>query len=190
MATERDELPSQRPGIIQLAVVLLRIGAVSFGGLGSTLSVLQRELVDRRHWLKESDFRDALAFTKPLPGSTVVQVVSFLGWRMRRVPGALLATASFLLPSFLVMSAAAVGTALLPDVAWVRGAMHGVQIGVVGLLASALWRLALGLGRGRASRLVLLASFGLGLAIPAAFVVLGAGVVGLIVAPPREAPGA
>lgn len=117
--------------------VLLRLGAVAFGGLGPALALLDRELVVRRGWLTSADVRDALTYTKPLPGSTVVQAVTFLGWRLSGMRGALVATAGFLLPAALLMTAAAAGTAALPDAAWVRGALLGLQVAVVGLLGHA-----------------------------------------------------
>lgn len=115
--------------------VLLRLGAFAFGGLGPALALLDRELVGRRRWLTSADVRDALSYTKPLPGSTVVQVVTFLGWRVAGLRGALAATAGFVAPAALLMTAAAAGTAVLPDAAWVRGGLLGLQIAVVGLLA-------------------------------------------------------
>ena len=80
---------AERPGLPTLGWALLRIGAVAFGGLGATLALLQRDLVGRRAWLRSSDVAEALAYTKPLPGSTVVQVVTFLGWRLGGWPGAM-----------------------------------------------------------------------------------------------------
>jgi chromate transporter len=79
---------SERPDLPSLAWALLRIGAVAFGGLGVTLSLLNRDLGERRAWLRSGDVSEALAYTKPLPGSTVVQVVTFLGWRLGWLPGA------------------------------------------------------------------------------------------------------
>lgn len=116
---------------------LLRLGAVAFGGLGPALALLDRELVGRRGWLTSADVRDALSYTKPLPGSTVVQAVTFLGWRVAGLRGALAATAGFVAPAALLMTAAAAGTAVLPDAAWVRGGLLGLQVAVVGLLAHA-----------------------------------------------------
>jgi chromate transporter len=143
--------------------------------------LLQHELVERRHWLGPDDVRDALAFTKPLPGSTVVQVVAFLGWRMRGRAGAIVATAAFLLPSVVLMTLAAAGTALLPDAAWVRGALAGVRVAVVGLLASALLKLARTEAKGLGLTLVLAVAFVLGFVAPAALVVIGAGALGALV---------
>src|SRR6266436_7238198 len=110
--TERPDLPS-------LAWALLRIGAVAFGGLGATLPLLNRDLVERRGWLRSSDVTEALAYTKPLPGSTVVQVVTFLGWRLAGWSGALVATIAFLLPALVLMTVAAAAVLSLPDAPWV-----------------------------------------------------------------------
>jgi len=55
------------------------------------MTLIQCELVERRGWLEACDLKVALAFTKPPPGSTVVQVVTVLGWRLGRhahLPGA------------------------------------------------------------------------------------------------------
>ena len=69
--------------------VPLRLGAVSFGGLGPATALMYREPVVRRGCLTSADVRDALTYTKPLPDSTVVQAVTFLGWRLAGLPGAL-----------------------------------------------------------------------------------------------------
>jgi chromate transporter len=66
------------PDLPSLAWALLRIGAFAFGGLGATLSLLNRDLAERRGWVRSTDISEALAYTKPLPGSTVVQVVTYL----------------------------------------------------------------------------------------------------------------
>jgi len=52
-----------RPGLLSLGWTLLCMGAVAFGGLGATLALLRRELVERRGWLRPSDINVALAYT-------------------------------------------------------------------------------------------------------------------------------
>lgn len=172
---------AERPGLPVLGWALLRIGAVAFGGLGATLALLQRDLVGRRAWLRPNDVTEALAYTKPLPGSTVVQVVTFLGWRLGGWPGAIIATIAFLLPAFILMTAAAAAVLVLPDAAWVRGALTGLQVAVVGLLGAALWRLARSEAGTLLLTIALLAAFGAGLFINAAIVVGMAGVIGVLV---------
>ena len=169
------------PNLIAVAGIFLRLGAVAFGGLGATLALLQRELVERRHWLTERDFSESLAYTKPLPGSTVVQIVTFLGWRLAGWPSAILGTIAFVAPAAVLMTIAAAATLALPDVTSVRGALLGIQVAVIGLLAAAMWRLARSEARSPVLIGVLALAFAAGLLVNAALVVAVAGVVGVVV---------
>ena len=179
IAPETAEQPAKQPGLPLLGWTFLCIGAVAFGGLGATLALLQRELVERRGWLRSSDLSEALAYTKPLPGSTALQVVSFAGWRLGRWPGAAIATLMFILPAFAMMTAAAAALFALPDASWVRGALTGLQVAVIGLLAAAMWQLARSEAASVALLVVLVAAFAAGLWLNAAVIVAAAGLVGI-----------
>jgi chromate transporter len=179
--TQAKSKASRRPGLLSLGWALLCIGAVAFGGLGATLALLRRELVERRGWLQPSDITEALAYTKTLPGSTVVQVVTFLGWRVGNWPGAVVATVAFLLPALALMTVAAAAVMALPDAPWVRGALTGLQVAVVGLLAAALWHLARSEAGSAPLLTVLLAGFAAGLFVNAAAVVAAAGAIGVVI---------
>jgi chromate transporter len=168
-----------RPGLGALAWAFLRVGATAWG-LGPALLLMQRVLAEERGWLAPQDVGAALAFTKPLPGSTGVQVAAFLGGRLRGWPGALAAALAFVAPAAALMTAAAALAASLPDAPWARGALTGIQAAVAGLLASAIWRLARSEARGRALTLALLAACALGFFFHAALVVAGAGVAGAL----------
>jgi chromate transport protein ChrA len=78
--------PAGSPTLVLLAWELLKLGGVAFGGLGSTLALLQRRLVDRYGWLQASDISEGLAFTRALPGSTGIHRVAYLGHRLRGCP--------------------------------------------------------------------------------------------------------
>ena len=170
---------TERPDLLSLAWALFRIGAIAFGGLGATLALLNRDLVERRGWLRPSDVTEGLAYTKPLPGSTVVQVIAFLGWKLAGWPGAIIATAMFLLPSFSLVTIAAAAIFALPDAPIIRSALAGLQVAVVGLLSAALWRLARSEAGSVPLMIVLVAAFGIGLFVNAALVVGVAGLVGV-----------
>jgi chromate transporter len=168
-----------RPALIPLSWALLRIGAIAFGGLGATLALLERDLVKTRGWLQSGDIAAALAMTKPLPGSTGVQVVTFLGWRMGGWPGAILASVAFVLPAFAIMTIAAGAVFALPEAPWVRGALTGLQVAVVGILAGVCWRLARSEAPSALLGAVLLAAFAAGFFVNAAVIVVAAGVLGV-----------
>jgi chromate transporter len=180
MNDETSEL-SWRLRLPSLTWAWLRIGAVAFGGLGATLALLQRELVERRGWLRSADVTEALSYTKPLPGSTVVQVVTFLGWRLGGWSGAIAAMIAFLLPAFALMTVAAAAVLVLPNAPWVRGALTGLQVTVVGLLAAAMWQLARSEAGSAPLMTVVVAVFAAGLFVNAALVVAAAGAIGIVV---------
>jgi chromate transporter len=167
-----------RPNLLLVGWELLQLGAVAFGGLGATLSILQSRLVERRKWLESSDIAEALAFTKALPGSTGIQVVAYLGWRLRGWPGAIVASAAFILPAAVLMMLLAAGSFMLPDQRWVQGALTGIQVAVVGLLVSAMVKLARSEAANRWLAAVLVTSCVLGFVLHAALVVVGAGLIG------------
>ena len=171
-----------RPTLPGLIVAFGRLGAQAFGGLGPALALLERDLVERRNWLSSDDIRDALTFTKPLPGSTVVQVLTFLGWRLGGVPGAILGTVAFITPAALLMTAAAAGTAALPDIAAVRGALLGLQVGVVGLLGATMVRLLRSEARSPLLAATAAAAAVSGFVVNAALVVAAAGTVAVATA--------
>lgn len=176
---DREETVEQ-PGLLRLGWVMLCIGAVAFGGLGATLALLQRELVERRGWLSPSDLTEALAYTKPLPGSTVLQIVTFVGWRLGGWPAAAVATIMFVLPACAMMTVAAAALFALPDAVWVRGALTGLQVAVVGLLAMAMWQLARSEAGSVPLLVVLVIAFVAGLWVNAALIVVIAGLIGIV----------
>jgi len=168
------------PPLAVVAWELLRLGAFAFGGLGATLALLQRGLVERRQWLQQQDISEALAITQALPGSTGIQVVAYLGWRIRGWPGALVAAGAFIAPATVLMIAVAAASLALPDQPWVRGALTGIQVAVVGLIAAAMWRLARNQAKTAMLAAVLLTSCVLGFFVHAVLIVVGAGLIGAL----------
>lgn len=130
-----------KPTILATANCFLMIGLEGFGGLGAVLTLINREVVERRRWLSQVDITEALTYTKLLPGSTVVQVVAYLVWKFNGLPGALLVTVAFLLPSFLVMLGLAVGYHSLLTLVGVPAALSGLTAAVIGLLVMTTWTL-------------------------------------------------
>ena len=179
--------------LLEVGWVFLRIGAVAFGGLGAALALIQRELVERRRVLTAADVTEALTYTKLLPGSTVVQVVSYLGFRLHGWPGSALATVAFLVPSVLAMlglAALYVSAESLPGIAPAR---NGLTAAVAGVLMATTVRIGKA-NIGDALTLTLaLAAFGavVFLGINAALIVIAAGAIGIVFlsGPPAAADG-
>jgi len=168
----------------QLWWQFMKIGVAAFGGLGVTLSLIERYLVTDRCVLTAQEVTESLTYTKLLPGSTGVQVVGYLGYRLGAWPGAALATIAFLLPAFLLMLAlsivyeeitVALGSAATP-------ALGGLTAAVVGILAATIYRLAKPTVTTPMGGVVAVAACALGIAlrINPAWLVLAAGILGIL----------
>lgn len=118
------------------------VGVVSFGGPAAHIGLVHREVIERRRWVSEADFQQALGACMVLPGPEALQVVIYLGWRLFGTPGALVAGLCFLLPSvalLLLMSLAYAEFGSLPAIA---GVLFGLSATVVALIVHAVLRLA------------------------------------------------
>ena len=167
--------------MLGLAWRFLGIGAVAFGGLGATLALIEAELVRRRAVLSRDDVTEALTYTKLLPGSTVVQIVAYLGWRLGGWPGSAVATIAFIVPSAVAMVALSYGYSHVAGVPIVTSALHGLLAAVVGLLMTTLYRLARPVLRTPLTAGLAVAAFAVVLLfhVNPVWVVLGAGLLGV-----------
>lgn len=177
------DLPELTPPCLSdLAWAFLRLGAQGFGGLGAVIALITRDLVDRRGWLRETDITEALTYTKLLPGSTVVQVAAYLGWKLRGLLGALVAASAFLLPAFLWMLGLAAGYQFIKPLTGISAALTGLTAAVTGLLVVTGWSLGrkniTGIGGLLVASLTLACSVRYG--ISPAVLVLAAGGLGIV----------
>jgi chromate transporter len=170
--------------LAQLCWEFIRIGVAAFGGLGVTLSLIERYLVKDRAFLTAQTVTESLTYTKFLPGSTGVQVVGYLGYRLGGWPGAALATIAFLLPALMLMLVLAILyeeiTVLLADAA--TPALRGLTAAVAGILVATIYRLAKPAITTPTGAVVAVAACGLGivLRINPAWIVLVAGILGIL----------
>ena len=154
------------PSILEIAAVFLHLGCTAFGGL-AMLEPMRRRVVEKQNWLQPLEFLDGLALCQMLPGATVVQMAAYVGYRLRRTPGALSAAAGFVLPAFVLMTGLSYLYFHYGALPWVKAISRGLNAMVIALLLQALWRFGRSLGRGWPDWLVACLTF-LALAFQAA----------------------
>ena len=170
--------------------MFLRIGATAFGGLGTTLALIEREFVTKRGMLTAADVTEALTYTKLLPGSTGPQAIAYLGYKLGGWSGSALAMGAFLLPSALLMvllAAAYVAATALPAIG---PSVNGLTAAVVGILLATTYRLGKPNIKEPLTWGLALVAFAVGafLGISAALIVVAAGLLGMIrLSPPSAA---
>jgi len=90
------------PSLSSLFIRFLKLGSTAYGG-PAMIGQIKQAAVKECGWLKEEDFLQGLAFIQTIPGGTVPQMVAYVGYRLRGIPGALASTVAYLLPSFLTL---------------------------------------------------------------------------------------
>ena len=122
-------------------LIFIRLGLTSFGGPIAHLGYFRDEFVTRRRWLTDRSYGDLVALCQFLPGPASSQVGIALGMSRAGYGGALAAWAGFTLPSAILLILFALGishhgTALPP------GALHGLKVVAVAVVAQAVWGMA------------------------------------------------
>lgn len=126
----------------EIALVFLKLGCSSFGGPVAHIGYLHETCVVKRRWLGEAAFADLVALCQFLPGPASSQLVYALGMHRGGLPGALIASFCFTVPSLLLMLAFALGVSFLGEM-HKGGWLQGLKVAAVAVVAQAVW----GMGR-------------------------------------------
>jgi chromate transporter len=122
--------------LLTLSTIFLRIGSITFGGGFVMIPLIEAEVVDLHHWLTHQEFVDATALGQVTPGPVLI-TATFIGYRVAGTLGALVATVSIFLPSFLMTVIAGSSLARFHTNKIVQSFLKGVTPAVVGLLVAA-----------------------------------------------------
>jgi chromate transporter len=120
-----------------MAAYFLHLGACGFGGPIALAARMQRDWVERRSWITDSEYLEGLAFAQLAPGPLAAQLAMYLGYLYRGIAGASVAGLSFVLPSFLMVLALAVAYVRYGALAWVQNSFYAVGPCVIGVIAIA-----------------------------------------------------
>lgn len=125
----------------QLTRYMLRLGTVGFGGPVALVGYMHRDLVERRGWISESDYREGLALAQMMPGPLAAQLGIYLGHVHYRVLGATVAGVAFVMPSFLMVLALGWAYVRFGGLPWMQAVFYGVGAAVVGIIAISAFKL-------------------------------------------------
>lgn len=130
----------ESPSIGAISKEFLHLGVTAYGGLAMVEPIRQR-VVKEKGWLNQKEFLDGLALCQMVPGATVVQLAAYVGYRLRRTPGALAAAGGFILPAFVLMLGLSALYFTYGHIAWVKSVSRGLGVVVIALLLQAVWHL-------------------------------------------------
>ena len=123
--------------ILLLFLSMLKIGCFAFGGGYAIIALLENEFISKRKWIDRDEFLDVVAIAESTPGPIAINVATYIGYKLRGVLGAVVATVGMCVPSFAIMYLVSLFYQQFMEIALVAAAFKGIQICVVYLIASA-----------------------------------------------------
>jgi chromate transporter len=186
--------PAAKPGysLGQLARYALRLGALGFGGPVALVGYMHRDLVERRGWIDEADFKEGLTLAQLMPGPLAAQLAIYLGYVHYGLSGATVVGVIFVLPSFAIVVALGWAYVAFGGLAWMQAVFYGVGACVIAIIAlSAIELTRSAIGRNKLLGAIYLVSAATTIATESEMlsIILAAGLVHWIVWRSRQDPG-
>ena len=127
---------------LQLFWTYLKIGTFTIGGGYVMLSMIEREIVDRKGWIDREEFLNMIALAQAAPGLIAVNSAIFIGWRIGGWRGVIATVLGAVLPSFFIILAIAMLFQDYKDYPAVEAIFKGIRPAVVALIAAPLCKMA------------------------------------------------
>lgn len=131
----------QRTTVATVFLTFLRLGFTSFGGPVAHIGYFHEEFVVRRKWLDEHAYADLVALYQFLPEPASSQVGIGVGLSRAGLPGAVAAWFAFTMPSAIALILFGYGALAFGDAVG-SGALHGLKVVAVAVVAQAVWTMA------------------------------------------------
>jgi len=127
--------------VIHLFLTFFKISLFAIGGAYSFLPLLERDIVDKYHWLTKHEFLDVLAMVKLFPGAISIKFATYTGYKVAGITGALVANiANALVPIFIVIFLFNI-YAKYKDSEGLKSAFSMVQLAVFAMVIAVAFRL-------------------------------------------------
>ncbi len=149
MARQAPAAPAAAPtdnaktgGLSALTAYFLKLGTIGFGGPVALVGYMQRDLVERRGWIDDDEYKLGLALAQIMPGPLAAQLAIAIGYFRHGVLGATLAGVAFVVPSFLMVLALSALYVAFGGLWWMQALFYGISAAVIGIIAIAGYKLA------------------------------------------------
>ena len=119
-----------------------KIGLFTIGGGYAMVPLIEEEVIHKKKWLTQEEFIDLLAVSQSVPGVFAVNFSIFIGYKLRKFPGALALALGAILPSFLIILAIALFFHQFKEYEAVENIFKGIRPAVVALIAAPTFSMA------------------------------------------------
>ena len=119
-----------------------KIGAFTLGGGYAMIPIIEEEVVNKHKWATREEMLDLIAVAQSCPGVFAINIITFIGYKLRGKRGALCTTLGTALPSFIIILIIALFFHRFMDVPWIAAMFRGIRPAVVALIAAPTFTLA------------------------------------------------
>lgn len=127
--------------MIDMFLTFAKVGVMTFGGGYAMLPILQREVVENKHWATEEELMDYFAIGQCTPGVIAVNTATFIGQKNKGILGGIFATLGVVFPSLVIISLLAGVIEAFSHIVWVQNAFGGIRVCVCVLILNAVVKL-------------------------------------------------
>ncbi|HYE94301.1 MAG TPA: chromate efflux transporter [Terriglobales bacterium] len=120
----------------------LYLGTLGFGGPAALVGFMHRDLVEKRRWVSEDEYRLGIALSQIMPGPLAAQLAIALGYFRHGVLGATAVGLAFVVPSFIMVVAISMAYVRFGGLWWMQALFYGIGAAVIAIIAIAAYKLA------------------------------------------------
>lgn len=127
---------------LDMFLTFFKIGLFTIGGGYAMIPLIEAEIIEKKKWVGKEEFLDLMAVAQSCPGVFAINISIFIGYRLRKVKGAVLCCMGTALPSFIIILLIALFFHQFKDNEIVAAAFRGIRPAVVALIAVPTFNLA------------------------------------------------
>lgn len=116
--------------LLDLFLTFAKVGLFTFGGGYAMISLIEDTCVRKKQWITHEDMMNVTVIAESTPGPIAINCATFVGYKQKGLPGAVMATLGMILPSFLVILLISTFLEHFLEIAWIANAFKGIRIAV------------------------------------------------------------
>jgi chromate transporter len=122
--------------LLKLYWAFLKVGTFGFGGGYAMLPLIQKEIVEKNHWLSSGEFIDIIGISQMTPGPIAINSATFVGFKVGGILGSIVATLGVVTTSFILVSLAYIFFNKFKESKVLSSALTGMRPALIGLILS------------------------------------------------------
>lgn len=126
----------------EIFLTFAKIGSFTLGGGYAMVQVMEKEVVDKKHWLDKEEFMDTLVVAQSTPGLFAIDMASHIGLKLKGVTGGIVGALATALPSIVAILLIAIFFQTFKENVYVEKVFMGVRPCVVALILAPCFSMA------------------------------------------------